>query len=206
METFKESLKTALCNNDISFLEKNKEYYNINERFQDEDNDSLLLYTISDAGSNAYLYLLENGADINALNNEGEGILHAVVFSGDTSRIDYMLAKYEIDINLRAKDGSTALLLALSLNCFDIAEALIKKGADVNIPDNDLVSPLHLAAEYGSLDIVVMLAENGAIVKNKTKNGNYPLALAINNDNNEIVNYLYDNFYAANTDLKSIRS
>ena len=43
MKNIDEKLKDAICNENIAFLEENKNNYSINHRFQDEDNDTLLM-------------------------------------------------------------------------------------------------------------------------------------------------------------------
>lgn len=58
-QNFYDKLKNALCNSDIDFLQTHRDKYDINHCFADEDNDSLLLYAMSDKGSSAYKYLLE---------------------------------------------------------------------------------------------------------------------------------------------------
>lgn len=84
---FKEKLKSAICNNDIEFLNQNREKYSIDDRFDDEDDGTLLLYSISDSKSCVYEYFIKNNADVYRLNNEGENILHAIVYSGDSRRL-----------------------------------------------------------------------------------------------------------------------
>jgi len=196
MSYFKEKLKNAICNNDIEFLENNKNRYSINERFEDEDNETLLLYSISDKESITYKFFLENNADISFVNNENENIFHAIVYSGDIDRLIEILSFYNnININARANDGSTPLLLSLSLENFEMAKVFIHQGADVNIGDINDITPLHLAVQFGDLDLVKLLISNGSNYKKKTLKGNYPLALAVNADKDDIVKYLYSKIY-----------
>lgn len=108
--------------------------YDINERFEDEDNDTLLLYSISYEKSNVYEFFLDNGANFNLVNDLGETIVHAIVHSGNLKRMKDILSKYNgIDINKQSIDGTTPLLLSILLDKFDIAKFLIIKGADVNM-------------------------------------------------------------------------
>jgi ankyrin repeat protein len=192
---FKEQLKDAICNNNIEFLEQNKNKYCINARFEDEDNDTLLLYSISDKDSSAYQYFLRNSADKYLVNNENENIFHAIVYSNNKNRlkeiIDQDISIIKI-INNRTLDGVTPLLLSISLEYFAIAELLIKIGANVNIADNDGITPIHLASQFGTLNFVKALINKGADIKSKTIKGNYPLALAVNADNYEVIRYLYN--------------
>ena len=191
----KEKLKDAICNNDIDFLETNKNNYSINFRFEDEDNDTLLLYSISDPMSNVYDFLLNNNADITLVNNEGESILHAIVFSGDIERLKKIMSNYKPNINLQSKDGATPLLLAISLGKFEIANFLINSEADVNITDNEGISPLHLAVQTQSINLVNLLLQKEADIFSRTVNGNLALALAVNNGNFDIIETIYNKMY-----------
>ena len=136
-------LKDAICNNDIDFLEKNKNLYSIDTRFENEGNDTLLLYSISYEKSNVYKYLLHNNANFNLLNDDEENIIHAIVFSGDIKRLKEIIENYDVNINHKSKDGSTPLLLAISLEKINIAELLINYGADVNIKDENVMEIFH---------------------------------------------------------------
>ncbi len=130
MNDIKERLKDAICNNDIHFLIENKNLYDIDERFEDENNDTLLLYSVSDAGSNMYSYFLENGANYNLSNDINETIVHALVFSGSIGRMHDILNKYrDIDIDKQTIELVTPLLLSISIEKYDIAKYLINKGA-----------------------------------------------------------------------------
>lgn len=192
---FKEQLKNAICNNDLDFLKKYRDKYSIDERFEDEDNDTLLLYSISDQKSFAYKFFLDNDSDITLVNDEKENVLHAIVYSGVEQRLVEFLDNHCIDLNGCAVDGATPLLLAISLDHIGMAKILIQKGADVNIGDIDGITPVHLAAQSGCLDLIIDLVEKGANYLAKTKNGNYPLALAINGDHVDVVKFLYDRVY-----------
>jgi len=195
MKNIDEELKDAICNKDIAFLEANKNKYSINHRFQDEDNDTLLLYAISDHGSNTYEYFLKNNADITLVNDEGENIIHSIVYSGQIKRLVDILNQFPFDLNLQTKDGTTPLLLSVLLEKYEIFNYLLKNGADVNIPDNEGNTPLHPACFLGYKSMVFDLVENGANLLAKTDNGNLPLALAVNEGHEEIIKYLFQKIY-----------
>ena len=59
-----------------------------------------------------------------------KGLLDAVR-AGQLAQVEQLLAK-GADLDTRAIDGSTPLLLATQANRVDIARALIEAGADVN--------------------------------------------------------------------------
>lgn len=192
-----EDLKNAICNNDINFLEQHKNSYNINERLVDEDNDTLLMYSISDSKSNVYEFFLRNNADVNLTNDEGENIIHAIIYSGDIKRLCYVMENYKININHQSNDGATPLLLAISLENNEIVNTLIEYGSNVNLSDIEGLAPLHLAAQLSDLNIIKKLVTKGADLFTKTKRGNLPLALAVNRNEIDIIKYLYETMYSS---------
>lgn len=198
MKNIDELLKIAIVNNNINFLSLNRHKYNINHRFADENNDTLLLYSISDPKSYAYRYFLNNDADISLENDEGENVIHSIVFSGLKERLREVLDLSSFDeklINSRTKDGYTPLMLSVLLEKCDIFDYLLEIGADANIADMENNTPLHPACSLGYMNMVKKLVERGADLHIKTQKGNYPLALAVNGDHDEIVRYLFDAIY-----------
>lgn len=190
-----EKLKDAIINEDIAFLEANKYNYDINHRFRDEDNDTLLLYSLSDTGSNTFKYFLRNHADIMLVNDEGENIIHSLVYSGQVERMKYLLNQTHFDLNLQTKNGTSPLLLSVFLEKYDIFSFLLKNGANVNLPDNEGNMPIHIACYYGYMRMVKELLKYDANLTTKTLKGNLPLALAINEGQIEVVKFLYKKIY-----------
>ncbi|MFA8300062.1 MAG: ankyrin repeat domain-containing protein [Hyphomicrobiales bacterium] len=186
-------LKEAKLTDDIAFLEKNKDKYDINHRFADEDDDTFLMSTISDPDSDLYKYFIERGADLSLLNGCGENIVHAAVFSGILERIELVLNSD--NINHQSNDGTTPLLLSICIKKYDVANYLIEKGSDIHIADNELIAPIHMASLLGNIDLVVRLVERGASLDEKTEKGNLPLALAIRENHIEVVKFLYKKMY-----------
>lgn len=192
-DDFQEALKDALALNDIAWLKLNESKFDVNHRFSDSDNDTLLSYAISDAGSNVYQYLLQKGADVFTTNDEGETIFHSIVYSGAPERFDIVL-RFCPDaiklLNSRTNEGTTPLLLASLLEKYSVCHHLLDLGADVNMVDNENNVPIHPVCFSGNLDIVKLLVEHGANLHIKTDKGNLPLALAINGGHEHVAKYL----------------
>ena len=184
-----EELKNAICNNDLNFLKNNIERFNINHRFEDEDNDTLLSYAISDFNSDVYSFFLNNDADINLVNDENENIVHSAIYSGDLNRIKNVVNNN--NINARTIEGSTPLLLSLSLENEEISNYLIDIGASINIADYENNLPIHVASFFGLKNIVLKLIGKGANLSEKTDKGNLPLAIAVNEGHTEVAKVLY---------------
>ena len=191
-EIFEEQLKDSIAINDSEEIKRLISFLGVNYIFEDEDNESLILYAISDSGSEAYKTILELKPNINVFNNEGENIIHAIVYSGIISRLSEILKIQEIDLNHRAFDGSTPLLLAISLEKHEMAFELLKLGVNVNIADEEGITPLHYACQNEIIELVIELIKRGADLNQKTKRGNLPLALAVNTENIELIKYVYN--------------
>ena len=89
------------------------------------------------------------------------------------------------DINMRTREGRSALHLAASNGHVPIVHFLIQIGADMNLHDNQRKTALQLTAENGHLDAVKVLLtagadldvrQLGATLKRITKNGHDAVA------------------------------
>jgi len=192
-----ERLKNAIVNSDINFLSKKN--YDINHRFKDEDNETLLMYAISDDKTDIYKFFLKNNANIELVNDEGENVLHSIVYSGDTSRLIYFLDNYKFDINRKSLEGVSPLLLSTFLGKLKMFDLLLYYNANVSIADNFGNTPLHIACSLGYMQMVKKLIELGSNINLKNQNGNLPLALAINNGHHDIVKFLFAKIYTSST-------
>ena len=89
--------------------------------------------------------LIENGADVNAKNNNGQTALMYVAREGDLEIAKY-LVENGADINAKDNDwGYTALIYAAEYVNLEIVQFLIESGADINIKNNDGKTALDLA-------------------------------------------------------------
>src|SRR6185503_14623836 len=76
------------------------------------------------------------------------------------------------DVNVRAEDGSTALLWAAHWNLLETADLLIRAGADANAANDFRMTPLSQACTNGSAAFVELLLKAGA-------NPNTPVATGV---------------------------
>lgn len=78
-----------------------------------------------------------------------------------------LLCKYAgVDVNLRGKDGRTALSLAATRDSLEpIRILLAKSGIAIDLADNKRQTPLHLAVNAGLADNVKLLLDAGASVR-----------------------------------------
>jgi len=107
-------------------------------------------------------YLLEHGADINAIDpRDGETCLGSIFCTRSHCTYIDLLLRYKCDLNAQNKKGITTLMSAVDINCAKCAKKLIDSGADLDITDNDGNTALIIAAEY-FIDFVPVLIEHGA--------------------------------------------
>ena len=118
-------------------------------------------------------YLVENGADVNAVTRDFKDRHRDRSYSPLTMAIERehidtvkFLVDQGADVNLQVKGGSTALHIAAKRNQhFDALGILINSGrADVNAYSDHNVTPLMIACQWGCAKAVNCLLQNGAKV------------------------------------------
>ena len=153
-------------------------------------------------------YLVENGADINAKNNDGETALMKSSANHENIEIVKHLVENGADVNDKDNNGETALMIASAefknsgvvkyLNI--VVEYLVENGADVNAKNNNGETALMRASGNNDMEMVKYLVEHGADVNAKDNNGKTALMRASEYGNIEIVKYLVKN--GANINVK----
>ncbi len=171
-----------------------------------------LLQAACGDNKDAVEYLLSVGADINAVDKDGELILHKAANATDYSllkddpnlsettnntgkTLKFLLNK-NLDINQKDNNGDTPLHKVVYYRTQISAELLISHNADVNIQNNEGKTPLFIAANFSSNDdnlkMVKLLVEKGADVNLRTKDNDTALHVAIRNSNYEMTKYLLE--------------
>ena len=157
--------------------------------------------------------LIEEGADVNAVNKYGDRPLS---FAQGNAPILRMLVEAGADVNFVDKDGNTPLIVALqsSFLRYDTVKILINAGADVNAVNKYGYTASSYAKEYkvyqelisaikdGDAKEVARLITNGADVNFVDIFCETPLFSAVTQGDCGIVNILLD----AGADLHFIRS
>lgn len=105
--------------------------------------------------------------------------------NGDYERVEYLLKKKKIDVNVSNSDYETPLHLACQNNHFEIVKLLIDHGANLEAcRDFSDHTPFHYACENGHENIIKLLVENGVNIHARVSAGN-STALYILAQNNE---------------------
>lgn len=126
-------------------------------------------------------WLVENGADVNAVNDSGENTLSCAVQSGDTATFRYffdMFGTMDInDKNFTDRDGNSFLITATANGKFELATYLLSIGADIHKKNIFGDGALVMAARYfcndneeklkEKLDFMKKLLDAGADVVTK---------------------------------------
>jgi ankyrin repeat protein len=87
------------------------------DKKREENYGNTPLYWASFQGHVDILHLLvENGADLEAQDNDGERALHSAALFGHLPFIQELISRYHVDINARMNDGRTSLWWARALN------------------------------------------------------------------------------------------
>jgi ankyrin repeat protein len=168
------------------------------------NNGSTLLMSAAEGGNIEIVNLfIDKGADVSAKDAEGNSVLMYAIPSlsrqidllhPDPLSMFYMVERRRnsanpavvakliekgADVNTKANDGTTALMLATWIENTETAQLLIKKGADVNAKANDGTTALMLALFYNNMALSNSLRQKGAIISCNTLITGYPGLLSV---------------------------
>src|SRR5689334_21518485 len=117
------------------------------------------------------------------------GDLVSAVAAGDKAAVEQALAN-GADVNSKARDQATLLIVASLGDQLAITELLLSKGADVMARNSGGFTPLHAAAFSGSLPIAKLLLEKGAVLEDAAnKAGVSPMMIAGEENHAELVEF-----------------
>ena len=134
--------------------------------------------------------LLRRGINPNLVEPaRGESALMMAARDGSMKVLPLLLNARGINLNLRAKNGDTALMLAAFKKRKAVVEMLLAKGAAVN---QDGWTALHYAAVAGDAEIVQLLLKRSAEVDSLSPNMTTPLMMAAMSGNIYAVKALLD--------------
>lgn len=91
----------------------------------------------------------------------GEAALHIVAKRGDSTYVNYLLAR-GADPNIRDGQGNTPLLVAVNNGAGGVIDLLVKGGANVNLGNGSGETPLIRAVQRRDLSLVRILLAAGA--------------------------------------------
>ncbi|MBK4735520.1 ankyrin repeat domain-containing protein [Noviherbaspirillum pedocola] len=151
----------------------------VTDRFRGEEFQSTALHlAVLYAHEAAAVYLLEKGADANAVDSAGRAPLHLATIARQTNFVR-MLLNAGADVNLKDAKGYSPLHSISSVgNSTEIIDLLLERGADVNAADNGGVTPIFDAVYNAQPVLVKKLLEHGAMFNAFDNNGEQPIHFA----------------------------
>lgn len=128
--------------------------------------------------------LLDNGADISAVDGRGRTPLHTAVNTGNPEVVAILLAKGATADDRHRANGQTPLHELAARGKIDAMKVLLGSGADVNACDDLQQTPLHHAAKSrydsaGADNAAQLLISKGSNIEARDKKGRTPLLLSI---------------------------
>ena len=120
--------------------------------------------------------LLQRGFDPNAVEEKrGDSGLILALREKAMRVFNVLINARDVNLELRARNGDTALMLAAFKANQAAVEALLEKGAQVNQPG---WTALHYAAASGNNDIVQLLLDHFAYIDAESPNKTTPIMMA----------------------------
>ena len=176
--------------------------------------DSPLNVSINRGFSESFIkFLIESGADLEAMDYNGWMPLHFAARNGSLELAELLISS-GADVNVKDKWGQTPLHWATRKNSLELTQLLISSGADVNAKADDGRTIFHIIIDLlntytihpiTNSEIVKFLLSSGADVNAKDNDGNTPLHIIIKGSNSDhtisIIKFLLD--VGANPDAKN---
>ena len=157
-------------------------------------NDSLegktpLIIAVGNSYIDTAKILIENGANINAVDIEGWSALSYAVNNGDIE-----IAKLLLENKAKIKDE---LLIAIKSpiveSRIDMIKLLIDNKANINYADENGFNPLNIAIESGDMELTKFLITNGANVNSLMQDEVSLIGYAIAQNNMDLLQILIEN-------------
>ncbi|XP_071086410.1 putative ankyrin repeat protein RF_0381 [Haliotis cracherodii] len=137
--------------------------------------------------------LVNEGADLSLVNNDGEDALHISLLCENMEMVKYILTQDVVNINGAEKNGMTPVLLAAEHGCIDLFDLVVSKGADLSSRYVAGKSILQSACLGGNVDIVEYVLAQDNVLQDINRigwNGWTPVMFAAFQGNKEVFDLL----------------
>jgi ankyrin repeat protein len=132
---------------------------------------------IKNGNTEAAINLINDGADIHAVNELGETPLHKAAPHVHTDVVNLLLDR-GADINAVDRFGNTALHMAAAFGGTEVVNLLIDRGANIHAVDRFGSTVLHKAAPYRHTEVFNLLLDRGANIHAVDRFGSTVLHMA----------------------------
>lgn len=136
-------------------------------------------------------YLIDNGADVNAVSTDNYTALHFMAKSTNFAMAK-LLIKKGADLNKKDKSGNTPIFYTIKKTNTQMLKLLIDNGADINIKNKFGYTPLVFAITKQNTPIAEMLINKGANIKVKDELKRTPLFYAVKYTNTVLIKLLIE--------------
>ncbi len=127
------------------------------------ENEKTPLHFAAQGGhKDVVVFLLVNGADVNAKNVVSETPLHYAAGMGYKEIADLLISR-GAELNSGTTDGSTPLHYAANIGNSEIIRGLIEKGADINRRNTYGLTPLDLASDFDRTEAAQLIVSKGGV-------------------------------------------
>ena len=134
-------------------------------------NNTVLMNALSNGKLTMARSLVALGAEVNAKNEDGITPFMKAVMYGKRYNILDFLVEHDADIDAKANNGNTAIMIATINEDKEMIKYLKNLGADINIQNNEGMNPLLHAVRTGNLQLTKFIVELGADLQRKDKDG-----------------------------------
>ncbi len=148
------------------------------------------LHSAGMAGNvSAVKFILANGGNIDALDEDGRTALMMALFRSQSSA-SVALINANANIEIGDREGKTALMFAAQRGQIDAINAMIARNVSLDVQRRSGATALIFAADYGQLEALQTLKAAGANTTLRDKRGRTALDFAIAKNFPEIVRAL----------------
>lgn len=148
-----------------------------------------MLTALKSDDTGAAIALLNRGVDVNTVDIDGNTLVMLAVRENNQALLEQLILR-RARLNVRNRNGDTALRMAAFTGKLPFVQRLVEAGAEVNMYG---WSPLSYAAFNGHAEAVTYLLKRGAEINAPTENGSTALLFAARNGHREIVEILLKN-------------
>lgn len=160
---------------------------NTNIEAKGESGETPLLYAIEKDKIEIAKLLMDAGAEINALDDKKNGVLHYAIKYGIDRKEIYELIDKGAALDKQNSDGNTPLFYSVIYKRPQLTYYLIEYGADISKVTTRNENMLHLAIRVNDEELLKFLLEKDLNIEQNSYFNETPLLLAMRNQNDQMV-------------------